>query len=226
MDELEISGKRYISSRRAGKEHKYHPDYIGQLVRAGKVEGQKVGRAWYVREDSLTEYLSKESASPKPLPKVEAPIAAVVERPIETKHPQSQPLVHIEIKEEEIEAPVALAEKTPEDPESHRIPVKKVSEQRTGGQGGLRYISDDSPFFPPIQRIPMTTAPLRRVDVEAVKIIEKKYSPKPWRILVVRFATLLVIGGVSFGLVALLSVKLNSVTTVEGSQPASVQYSF
>jgi len=60
MDELEISGRRYISSARAAKEHKYHSDYIGQLVRAGKVAGQKVGRAWYVDADSLAEYLGKE----------------------------------------------------------------------------------------------------------------------------------------------------------------------
>lgn len=60
MDELEISGKRYISSRRAAKQHGYHSDYIGQLVRAGKVDGQKVGRAWYVDEESLKAYFSKE----------------------------------------------------------------------------------------------------------------------------------------------------------------------
>ena len=62
MDELEISGKRYISTRRAGKEHGYHSDYIGQLIRGGKVAGQKVGRAWYVDADSLAIYLGKESA--------------------------------------------------------------------------------------------------------------------------------------------------------------------
>ncbi len=41
MDELEISGKRYISTRLAAKEHKYHADYIGQLIRAKKILGQK-----------------------------------------------------------------------------------------------------------------------------------------------------------------------------------------
>lgn len=57
-----ISGKRYISSRRAGKEFHYHADYIGQLVRGGKVAGQKVGRAWYVSEASLAAYLRKEAS--------------------------------------------------------------------------------------------------------------------------------------------------------------------
>ena len=63
MDALQISGKWYISSRRAAKEHGYHADYIGQLVRGGKVKGQKVGRSWYVLADSLTDYLEKETAA-------------------------------------------------------------------------------------------------------------------------------------------------------------------
>jgi hypothetical protein len=69
MDELEISGRRYISSVRAAKEHKYHADYIGQLVRGGKVVGQKVGRAWYVDADSLSEYLGKELPARGPVPR-------------------------------------------------------------------------------------------------------------------------------------------------------------
>ncbi|MBY0472752.1 helix-turn-helix domain-containing protein [Patescibacteria group bacterium] len=60
MDELEISGKRYISAKRIAKENKYHPDYVGQLIRAGRVSGTKVGRAWYVDEASFAEYLGKE----------------------------------------------------------------------------------------------------------------------------------------------------------------------
>lgn len=60
MDELEIAGQRYLSTRRAGKEHKYHSDYIGQLIRSGKVVGKKVGRSWYVQERSLNAYLSGE----------------------------------------------------------------------------------------------------------------------------------------------------------------------
>lgn len=61
MDELEISGKRYISTRRAAREHGYHSDYMGQLIRGGKVAGQKVGRSWYIDEASLAVYLGKEA---------------------------------------------------------------------------------------------------------------------------------------------------------------------
>src|SRR6185437_7177252 len=69
MDELEISGRRFISTKRAGKEHKYHSDYIGQLIRGKKVVGQKVGRSWYVEADSLSEYLGKEVPPRGPMPK-------------------------------------------------------------------------------------------------------------------------------------------------------------
>lgn len=60
MDELQISGKRYISSRRVAKENGYHTDYIGQLIRGGKLKGQKVGRAWYVEADSFANFLGEE----------------------------------------------------------------------------------------------------------------------------------------------------------------------
>lgn len=70
MDELEISGKRFISSKRAAKENRYHVDYIGQLIRSGKVVGSKVGRTWYVDARSLATYLGKEYKVPDEKPVV------------------------------------------------------------------------------------------------------------------------------------------------------------
>ncbi len=66
MDELQISGKRFISSRRIARDNGYTSDYIGQLIRGGKVVGQKVGRAWYVDAESFDIYLSGEG--------IEAPV--------------------------------------------------------------------------------------------------------------------------------------------------------
>lgn len=62
MDTLQISGKRYISTRKAAKDNGYHSDYIGQLIRSGKVKGQKVGRSWYVLEESFVSYRAAEDA--------------------------------------------------------------------------------------------------------------------------------------------------------------------
>lgn len=53
MDELEIKGKKYISSKRASELTGYAKDYVGQLARAGKIPGSRVGRAWYVEEEAL-----------------------------------------------------------------------------------------------------------------------------------------------------------------------------
>jgi hypothetical protein len=53
MDELDIKGKRYISSKRASQMTGYAKDYIGQLAREGKILGTRVGRAWYLDEESL-----------------------------------------------------------------------------------------------------------------------------------------------------------------------------
>lgn len=59
MDELEIQGKKYISSKRAAKLTGYATDYIGQLARGGKVDATRVGRAWYVSERSILEHAGK-----------------------------------------------------------------------------------------------------------------------------------------------------------------------
>lgn len=105
MDELEISGKRYISTRRAAKEHGYHSDYMGQLIRGKKVVGQKVGRAWYIEEQSLAAYLGKElqpvqreqQVQPEqPAHKEPESVPAPVERLIaEVQAPAAAPQPHI-----------------------------------------------------------------------------------------------------------------------------------
>ncbi|MEK7531845.1 MAG: hypothetical protein AAB545_02900, partial [Patescibacteria group bacterium] len=56
MDEIFLEGKKLISASRAAEMSGYTQDYIGELVRAGKFLGKKVGRVWYVEEDTLHEY--------------------------------------------------------------------------------------------------------------------------------------------------------------------------
>lgn len=56
MDTLELNGKEYVKVSVAAKQTGYSSDYIGQLVRAGKIEGQLVGRSWYVRKDAVMQY--------------------------------------------------------------------------------------------------------------------------------------------------------------------------
>ncbi len=68
MDELVIKGRKYISSKRASELTGYAKDYVGQMVRLGKLQAVRVGRAWYVLEDQLLSMTSDEDsrASTKP----------------------------------------------------------------------------------------------------------------------------------------------------------------
>ena len=63
MDELDIKGNKYISSKRASELTGYAKDYIGQLARAGKINGTRMGRAWYVEEASLLAHASSDQQS-------------------------------------------------------------------------------------------------------------------------------------------------------------------
>jgi hypothetical protein len=50
----------YLTLKEAASLTDYTPDYIGQLVRAGKIEGKQVysSVAWVTSEDSLRQYLA------------------------------------------------------------------------------------------------------------------------------------------------------------------------
>jgi len=52
-DELTLDGVKYISAKRAAEITQYSRDYIGQLCRGGKILGRRIGRNWYVSEDSI-----------------------------------------------------------------------------------------------------------------------------------------------------------------------------
>lgn len=58
MDELNLKGKKYISSKRAHEITGYTKDYVGQLARGGKIPAERVGRAWYIDEDALRAHAS------------------------------------------------------------------------------------------------------------------------------------------------------------------------
>lgn len=165
MDELEISGRRYISTKRAGKDHKYHADYIGQLIRAKKVDGQKVGRSWYVDAESLAEYLGTEA----PLSKSKAPVARIVEKAPEPMPAPKKVIEEIETVEfaEEVAPDIAEVAETIDAPqelatEEAHIPIKisepaapmfyrSVKDEREARKG-LRYIADEGPLLPRVQK--------------------------------------------------------------------------
>ena len=66
MDELEIDGKTYLSSKAAAKLTGYAKDYVGQLCREGRVNARLVGRSWYVLEESIRTHRFGEEAEVDP----------------------------------------------------------------------------------------------------------------------------------------------------------------
>jgi hypothetical protein len=54
----------YITLKEASERFGYAPDYIGQLIRKGKIEGKQVyaNVAWMTTEEAMTEYVATLSA--------------------------------------------------------------------------------------------------------------------------------------------------------------------
>jgi hypothetical protein len=158
MDELEISGKRYISARRAAKEYKYHSDYIGQLIRGKKLLGRKVGRSWYVELDSMKAFFGGEGAAIPEAPLVAKAVAekpAAKPEPVEEVVPEEAPAV-LQVPEERIQVNKAFkveepAEEKVETPrDSFHIPVhiqRKTPESSQIKTSALTYVEDDEPHF-------------------------------------------------------------------------------
>ncbi len=53
---ITIDGKEYISADRAARLVGYTKDYVGQLARAGKIKTKRIGRSWYIEEDSINKH--------------------------------------------------------------------------------------------------------------------------------------------------------------------------
>lgn len=72
---LYFENKKYISAREASTITGYSKDYIGQLARANKIKSRRVGRNWYVCEESILNYknFSNETGLP-PEPKLIVPV--------------------------------------------------------------------------------------------------------------------------------------------------------
>ena len=48
---------KFISLKKAAKISGYTPDYLGYLIRKGKLKGERVARDWFTTEEALKSYL-------------------------------------------------------------------------------------------------------------------------------------------------------------------------
>ncbi len=74
MDELDIKGKKYISSKRAAEITGYAKDYVGQLARSGKIAATRFGRAWYVEESAILAHVKAEAKTIPSAYAIKAPV--------------------------------------------------------------------------------------------------------------------------------------------------------
>ena len=52
-----IDGKEFLSAADAGQQFGYTSDYVSKLAREGKINGKKIGNAWFVEERSLSSFI-------------------------------------------------------------------------------------------------------------------------------------------------------------------------
>lgn len=66
-EESKIMSQEHISLKQASKISGYHPDYIGHLIREGKIKGIKecARKAWRVTEESILAYREKKKKNKK-----------------------------------------------------------------------------------------------------------------------------------------------------------------
>jgi hypothetical protein len=239
MDELEISGKRYISAKRIAKENKYHPDYMGQLIRAGRISGTKVGRAWYVEEASLNVYLGKAGAAVAQAPASAASVVVteVFQAPIMPEQnlleknfvPAGASLGAggEEFSREKISAKALTSVQS-------SSTVKPAYRSTTYQKPTLTYVSDSSPLFPAIKKTPVEQRPIevaQPVQQPVHRIaqqVEVDAEEEPKRSLlgpIVGGTALAIVGVAIFVFAFFGSVGYDTVVNIAKGQPASTAIS-
>jgi len=53
---------QFISLRQASKISGYHPDYLSQLIRKGKIRAIRIGRNWFVPEQEIKNFSSDKAS--------------------------------------------------------------------------------------------------------------------------------------------------------------------
>lgn len=65
LEQRRAEEKGYITLKEAAKISNYSPDYVGQLIRAGKIRGEQVylNTAWVTTEDEIRAYMEDKARS-------------------------------------------------------------------------------------------------------------------------------------------------------------------
>ncbi len=229
MDELQISGKRFISSRRIARENGYTSDYIGQLIRGGKVVGQKVGRAWYVDAISFDTYLGSEGITVSPSIPLEDPepvgVVVPVAAPVVEKEIFHAPEAEVESKTTEIVEEPEVASGVIEDAieiDTQHVPLRITKAEASGG---LRYYADDAPSLPEIRSNEKESRVIAHAEEESGEA-QSVMSVQPIKNVGRRYvASLAVLGITIFIFSAVVSSTLSLNLSIEAGNTATTFYS-
>lgn len=58
-NQIKFENKIYLSSKYAGEQFGYSPDYVARLCRQAKIQGKMVGRTWYAEAESLRKFVDR-----------------------------------------------------------------------------------------------------------------------------------------------------------------------
>lgn len=224
MDELQISGKRYISSRRIARENGYTADYIGQLIRGGKLAGQKVGRAWYVEASSFEAFSGAPIVAQEILPPLTELNTTASEAPVQEETIAVQPIPEAETIPVQIIAPAFTPVPVPAPVAPATVEIK-IEEPRHVplSVSGLRYYSDDEPLLPEIvssnkvSRQKEITLPKESIQ-ESASLREGRRGGR---------GRVLALGALAIAIFAVSAVVSSAVTlhiNIDGANPASAFY--
>ncbi|MEW5907734.1 MAG: hypothetical protein AB1643_00935 [Patescibacteria group bacterium] len=149
-EEIYFPDGKYLSLKRASEITGYAKDYIGQLCRGNKIKARRLGRDWFVENESLMSYKTKpkihkkekmsEKEETPAVPQVEAPkiseekteikteqVSALEEKKEDKKQQLEQRAENQESQEKE---KLEVKEKTDEIPPSFKYFLNKQSEQK------------------------------------------------------------------------------------------------
>ncbi|HEY4495732.1 MAG TPA: NYN domain-containing protein, partial [Candidatus Paceibacterota bacterium] len=92
-NELILAGKKFITSKKAAGLFGYTQDYIGQLCRGDKIDARRIGRTWYISEESIFEH--KKLYGGSELQNKEIISSEIKKIPINREESQNQQILNI-----------------------------------------------------------------------------------------------------------------------------------
>lgn len=154
MDEMILSNRKYVTTKRAARVTGYAQDYVGQLIRSGKLKATKVGKAWFVAEDEVLKLAGKPEALQSPdraLAVLESRRVVESTVSVSVEYPKTWAPIHY-FSDDKPLAPISDKRETIENKSSieildvHRVRIARQASEHTDRQP-VRYASFDGVTF-------------------------------------------------------------------------------